>query len=434
MLRFLQGGGNHYFSLGIGAAGIWAANSASLTSSAPAGRSDTYALTGGSPFSVKAPALPSTYAGLISGYALYLSQLPSSNAVLIQYLDGSGNVQCDVRLTTSGKLIFTQNGTQIGSTSSYVVTTAAWIYIEFKALFGTSSNGTCEVKVNGTVELTATSVTNASGSAVGGQVIWEGSVGGTNYMRDFYTVDTVSGLQTSYLDDISVVEIYGDAAGVNSAWSTGTGASTTQIAASGPASFSVSAYNGAGVFTGVFTGGGSNAYEGYYFTITGTSHNNGTYYCTASSATQLTVTGGGATSESGLSADATFECQIQPGIHGGYVDGGQTSNVGTRPNGDNLYIYSSSVNAITDFAHQTLSLTGQIAGVVHVTYARKDDSGTRQISQICLSSSTQETSAVISLGSSYQYYFDVLESDPNTGSLWGVTGFNNATFGVEEMN
>ena len=68
-----------------------------------------------------------------------------------------------------------------------------------------------------------------------------------------------------------------------------------------------------------------------------------------------------------------------------------------------------------------------------MTYARKDDAGTRQIQQMCLSSGTEEDSATITLGSNYQYYQDILETDPHTGVAWTVAGFNAATFGVKEI-
>jgi hypothetical protein len=59
-------------------------------------------------------------------------------------------------------------------------------------------------------------------------------------------------------------------------------------------------------YQGTFTGGASNAYVGYVFTITGfaTGTNNGTFICTASTATQLTLNNPNATSQS-ASATAT---------------------------------------------------------------------------------------------------------------------------------
>lgn len=109
------------------------------------------------------------------------------------------------------------------------------------------------------------------------------------------------------------------------------------------------------------------------------------------------------------------------------------THTGTWPDGDTTYISSNTANQISDFAHQALSLTGTIFAVVHASYMRKDDAGSRTVSQVCLSGATTEVGASISLGNSYQYYYDILEQDPNTSAQWGTTGFNAATFGVKEL-
>ena len=110
------------------------------------------------------------------------------------------------------------------------------------------------------------------------------------------------------------------------------------------------------------------------------------------------------------------------------------THTGTWPDGDATYISSATANQVSDFAHQALSLTGTIFGAIHATYARKDDSGSRVIKQTCLSGVATELGADINLGNSYQYYYDVLENDPNTSAPWTVTNLNNATFGVKEIS
>ena len=110
------------------------------------------------------------------------------------------------------------------------------------------------------------------------------------------------------------------------------------------------------------------------------------------------------------------------------------TQTGTWPDGDATYISSSTANQISDFAHQTLTLTGTIYGVIHATYARKDDAGARTIAQVCLSGSATEVGPSIPLGNSYQYFFDILEQDPNTIAQWNTTGLNAATFGVKEIS
>jgi chitodextrinase len=57
-------------------------------------------------------------------------------------------------------------------------------------------------------------------------------------------------------------------------------------------SFSItSVAGGTGVYTGTITGGAANAFAGYYFVVTGFSNlpNNGTFVCTASTTTTLTL-------------------------------------------------------------------------------------------------------------------------------------------------
>ena len=104
------------------------------------------------------------------------------------------------------------------------------------------------------------------------------------------------------------------------------------------------------------------------------------------------------------------------------------SHSGTWPDGDTSYISDSVSGHISDFAHDTLS-AGSILAVVHVSYARSDV-GTANFEQVALSAGTQHTSASIAVGGTYNYFFDVMETDPHTSSAWTVSNFNSATFGV----
>jgi hypothetical protein len=110
------------------------------------------------------------------------------------------------------------------------------------------------------------------------------------------------------------------------------------------------------------------------------------------------------------------------------------THTGTWPDGDTSYISDSTAGHISDFAHETLSLTGTLLAVVHVSYVRKDDAGSRAFRQVCLSGGTTETNgADISATNTYLYYFDVLDQDPNTSAQWTLANFNAATFGVKEI-
>jgi hypothetical protein len=115
------------------------------------------------------------------------------------------------------------------------------------------------------------------------------------------------------------------------------------------------------------------------------------------------------------------------------VQSGAINQAGTRPNGDVAYISDSTTNDISDFAITPLTLTGVVLGIVHQSYLRKDDMGTRQVAQVCLSGSATEQGATISLGNTYEYFQDILEVDPNTGTQFSVSGLNAATFGIKEI-
>jgi hypothetical protein len=104
------------------------------------------------------------------------------------------------------------------------------------------------------------------------------------------------------------------------------------------------------------------------------------------------------------------------------------SGSGTRPDGDTTYISDSTAGHISDFAHDTLS-AGSILGVIHTSYARSDV-GTANFQQVAISGPTVHYSATIPAGNTYNYYFDILENDPNTGAAWTVSNFNAATFGA----
>lgn len=432
-LQYAMSGGNFCFSFGVSRPpNIWLNSSANSgpTSAAPAsGTEDTYAwttLSGGASLFFQTPILPGVvgsagFAGLIAGYRVYSGF--TGNNQLIAFYDALGNAMCDVRVTATGLLYFTRNGTQIGVFSSAIFTLNAWNYIEFKALFSASS-GTCEVRVNGAVIMTATGLNNEGSTNGGASVVFSYPTGGTNqaYLKDFYVVDTVSGANTSYLGDVRVQEVFDDGAGVNSAWQANVGP------------FAVTNVTGSGTswtFTGSWTSGASNAFVGYNFNTTscGSGNNQTGVECTASAVGSITLSFSGGSAQSGLSGSIAFQCMVQIGIN----------KLGTRPNGDLTYIFDSTTNDMSDFVHQALAsamgvaFSGVICGIVHLSYLRKDDTGTRQVAQLCLSALASALGSTLSLGTTYQYYAQILETDPNTSTQWSESGFNAATFGVKEL-
>jgi hypothetical protein len=424
--RFIESGGNYHAST-PGGPGIWSnAVNNSIVSNAPTGRSTSFAYTSNNQ-NLTTVAFPAQ-SGLIAGAALYIPTPTSGSCKLIGFTL-LGSAQCDARLNGSGQIIFTRNGTQIGGTSTLVIAPNTWNFFEFKALLATGATGTCEIKVNGVVALTATSVQNATTTATADAVqYFPGS--GNGYATDFYCVDTTTGPNNSYQGDISVTELFPNGAGVNSDWTVQQGSFTLTAAAN--------ASGGTTVYTGTITNGATptNAYQGMYFNVTGFANggnNGGPWLCTASTTTTITLQNAGGVSETHAGTCA-FQNPVQAGIHGGIVDLG-TTNLGTRPPSDATgplqYLKSLTANQKTDYAHQALSLSGQIAAVAHMTYARKDDAGARVIKQICESNGTEEVSADVGLNTSLQYYADILENDPHTSAAWVTANFNNATFGIK---
>lgn len=412
-VQFLMSGCNFTESVGIGAPGVWGAlNQMNGVGNAPVGRGSTFALLAtGSGGQASSFTLGTGYAGMIAGFAFYFNNYPGTIFApsLITFRGLSTAIECDVRLNTSGQLFFTRNGTVISGNSAAVMFPGAWYYVEFKALFSQANLGTCEVRVNGAVVLTVTGVTNAANN---GASVQYGSLGSTQgFFTDFYLLDTTSGGNETYLGDIIVAEVYPNGAGVNSQWTANVGPfSITSVAA------------GTGVYSGTITGGASNAYQGYYFVASGfaQSANNGTFACTASSAISITLAN--ASSVSDTTGSVAFQAIVQPGI----------LQTGTRPNNDVTYISDATAGHISDYTHTPYSSTNtSIAAITHLTYARKDDVGIRQIDQVVLLGPTT-ASQLATLSTSYQYFQQIMDADPN-GNPWTIINFNAVTAGVEEV-
>lgn len=342
-LQMIDPGGEHYFSLGITAAGAWSESGGSmaLTSTAPAGRSSQYALVQNANGAFVGWFFPTNYATVVIGAAIYIPVNGfTANTAIMQLFDGA-TLQVDVRVDALGHLVITRNGTVLGTSTLAIVNGSGWHYFEFQATIN-SSTGAAQLWVDGVsfLSLTGQNTQNTANAFTNKLRYTASTPTGNAYFKDMYMLDTGTGARTARLGDSTVAPYYPSSAGVNQQF-------------------------------------------------------------TASGGTQLS--------------------DVQDG----------TTHSGTWPDGDTSYISDSTSGHISDFNHQALSLTGSIYGVVHVTYARKDDAGGRNFNQVCLSSGTTETSANIALGNSYQYYSDILEQDPHTSADWTVSGFNAASFGAK---
>lgn len=409
-LRFAMSGGNFIFSKGPTVGGIWASSTASIINTAGGGFYTPYAHSGNGAISAT-PNLGGNFATLIQGYRIFFT---AAGAATLLATSDTGTTQTDLRMDASGLLFFTRNGTNLGAgnptKSTFALLPNTTNYIEIKVLHAITAIGTAEVRVNGVSVLSLSSVQTANTNATANAAKFINPTGGQS--ADFVVVDGDGGITTNYLGDIFVQEVFPNGDGANTAWTPNVGP------------FTLTSVNTAGVYQGTITGGATNAYVGYRFNVTGFvngANNQTAAVCTASTATAITL--GGVTITETHAGSAAFQAIVQAGV----------SRTGTRPNDDVAYILDSTAGHIYEFTHDPLTLTGTIAGVVHQSYARKDDAGIRQIQQVCKSGGTVETSSTISLGSSYQYYQDILEQDPNTSATWTVSNFNSAQFGVKEI-
>lgn len=98
------------------------------------------------------------------------------------------------------------------------------------------------------------------------------------------------------------------------------------------------------------------------------------------------------------------------------------------------YVSDSTVNHKDTYAFTDIVGSGTVLGAQLSLYAQKADAGsTRGIKGICRSSSTEELSAEVVMGTSWRYWVQaVYETDPATAAAWAnLAALNAAEFGVQ---
>jgi hypothetical protein len=117
-------------------------------------------------------------------------------------------------------------------------------------------------------------------------------------------------------------------------------------------------------------------------------------------------------------------------------DGNSTDNYllvdETAPNADTDYVQSSTSGDLDDYAFADMTHTPtSIFGIQVLVNAKKDDAGSRSVATLTRSGSTNYAGATQALGTSYTYYSDIRETDPDTAVAWTKAGFNAASHGVK---
>jgi hypothetical protein len=340
-ILFADPGGEPYFSLGMPGGNVWTTNnSMTLVSNAPSGRRTTFAINGGGSGFGMERAIAGNPAHIIAGVAVYIpaAWLNGSDTPIIQFKD-AGTAQIDCRVTSTGAMRITRNGTSLALSSNLLTNGSGWHYIELDATINPTT-GAATVWVDGVnwVSVSGTNTRATSNSFAGTVRFYAGQSGQpASQWKDMYALDPSSGLYSAPLGDTDVAVVYPNAAGVNQQWTNTGGASQT--------------------------------------------------------------------------------ASVQDG----------RSGAGTRPDGDTSYISDSVSGHISDFAHDTLT-AGSIFAVIHMTYARSD-AGTATFNQVTLSNGTTRSTSQ-SVGASYSYVSDVMETDPHTAAAWTLANFNAATFGA----
>lgn len=104
------------------------------------------------------------------------------------------------------------------------------------------------------------------------------------------------------------------------------------------------------------------------------------------------------------------------------------------PDDDTSYNESATANHIDLFTYDDLTaLAGgsTVLGVQVKAYTKKDDAGARSIRNKVRISGTDYNGTTQAISTSYVYYQDVFELDPDTGMAWLEAAINAAEFGYE---
>lgn len=117
-------------------------------------------------------------------------------------------------------------------------------------------------------------------------------------------------------------------------------------------------------------------------------------------------------------------------------DGNSTNNYQlvdeTPPNDDTDYVGSATVSQKDTYGFPNmLHSPANIYGVQILINAKKDDAGLRSVCSVTRSGGSDTDGATQALSTSYQYFLEILETDPNTAAAWTQSGYNAAEFGAK---
>lgn len=161
----------------------------------------------------------------IVGFGFKLStSVTGSPTVLL--LSGSSQ-QCSLVATSSGAgyVWVLKRGSTTIATSATVRTLGTWYYVELKVTTRTSTNGSYELRVDETTDLSGSGVNLANTGADGSDVVMFSATTSNSSWDDIYVNDNQGTLNNDFLGDSAVRGILPNGDGASTAWTPSTGTS-----------------------------------------------------------------------------------------------------------------------------------------------------------------------------------------------------------------
>lgn len=169
----------------------------------------------------------SGHATWVMGFAVYIA---NTNPGRIMAFADAGTIQVDLYRNSSFLLEVRRAGSTILATGTKVMTAGAWYYVEIKATID-DSTGTVSVKVDGTTDITASSLDTKNTANASANGVYLGEAGTAYYtfnqFDDVYVLDGAgSSPHNDFLGDVRCQTIYPNGNG-NSSQLDGSDGNTT---------------------------------------------------------------------------------------------------------------------------------------------------------------------------------------------------------------
>jgi len=162
----------------------------------------------------------------VVGFAMMLATLGSGG--IIAQMEDAGTTQVELRLTSTGAITVTRNGTLLG-TSTWTLPTGTWYYFEWKVKID-SSAGTYEVHVSGGPGAPGTALigsganTQNTSNGTANQVRLFSFVNGGPNFDDVYILNTLGTVNKDFLGECRILTSLPTAdSATNAAWTPDSG-------------------------------------------------------------------------------------------------------------------------------------------------------------------------------------------------------------------